>query len=458
MRTRKPTNKTRLTATTRCLLGLMALAFLAPSCSSDDSVATPVNDYCYIKSVTLGTIKRKTSTLNTSFTGSTFEMTIDQRTGAIENRDSLPYGSQLSRVIATITFEGSTLAYSEVGKNSWTAYNSTDSLDLTKPLQFRLTSNDKESERIYTLKVNVHKQEGDSLQWTKCEDEELLADMEDMKAFVQNGKLAVLGKKASGTVLLERSGIEASGTWQEAPTDLPAEADIQTLRQQDSKLYLSTTDGKILSSTDAKEWTETGSYLAPLTLIEKTEAYFYAIAEGKLLRSADGTNWEEEQLDAETTMLPETNIRALTTEQANGNQRIIMIGHKGDRSEAVVWNKMWNESEPEETATWTYFPVSPDNDIPCPQLDHCNLLSYDGNCIIFGGDSTDDEWDALQTMFVSKDYGITWRPSTEIRMPAKMKDIEGCITGTVDSNNFIWIITNAQVWRGRLNRLGFAQQ
>ena len=441
-------------------LGLfLAMSLLTFSCAEDSSVATPSNDYCYIKSVTLGTIKRKTGILNTSFMGSSYEMTINQRDNTIENRDSLPYGSQLSRVIATIAFDGSMLAYSEIGTDAWTAYNSTDSLDLTKPLRLKLTSNDEQSERIYTLKVNVHKQEGDSLYWNQCEKEvEVLTGITDMKAFILNNKLLVLGNKSSGIVLIERSGIEATGTWMETTTDLPAEADIQSLRQQDDKFYLSTTDGKILSSTDAKEWTEAGSYSAELTLIEKTANYFYILSEGKLLRSVDGTNWNEEALDTEATMLPQTSIRALSVEQANGNNRIILVGQREDSNNTVVWNKMWNESEKEEDAEWVFFPVSPDNTIPCPKLKYFNMLPYDGKCIVFGGTSTDDTHKALDAMYISQDYGITWRPSTEIRMPAKLLGIEDCITSTVDKNNFIWIITNAQVWRGRLNRLGFAQQ
>ena len=456
MRTRKII---RVTAVTRCFLWFMALVVLASSCSKEDSVATPNNDYCYIKSVTLGTVKRKTGTLNTSFTGSTYEMTIDQRACTIENRDSLPFGSQLSRVTATITFDGSMLAYCEVGTSNWIAYNATDSLDLTKPLLLRLTSNDKQSERIYTFKVNVHKQEGDSLYWNKCESEELLAGKTDMKAFVMNRKLMVLGKESAEIVLLERSGIEATGTWEETVTDLPAETDVQTLRQQGNNLYVSTSDGKIFSSTDAKEWTQAGSCPASeLTLIEKTKNFFYVISDGKLLSSEDGTNWNEEELDTEASMLPQTEIRALTVEQNNGNTRIILVGQREGSDNGVVWNKMWNESEPEFEAQWIFFPLSPDNKVPCPLLNDFNLLPYDGNCIAFGGASIDGTWKALDAMFVSKDYGITWRPSTEIRMPAKLKGTEDCITSTVDENNFIWIITNAQVWRGRLNRLGFAQQ
>ena len=443
------------------LLKLLALVVMATSCSKDDTVVTTRDDYCYIKSVVLGTVKRKTKTLNTSFQGSTYEMTINLRDNTIENRDSLPYGSLLDRVLATISFDGSTLAYRTKGSDEgWTAYNATDSLDLTKPLELYLTSNDNQSSRTYTLKVNVHKQEGDSLYWKQCEKEvEALNGMSEKKAFTLNDKLFVLGQKGSGTVLAERSSIEAQGSWEETATDLPATADLQTLRQQEDKFYISTTDGKILTSTDAKEWQQVGTTIpAGLTLVEKTERLYYILSEGKLLRSEDATNWEEEPLDAEATLLPATGIRALSVEQANGNSRIVMVGQREGSDNAVVWNKMWNGSEPETGASWIYFPLSPDNTSPCPRLDHLNLLPYDGKCIAFGGASVDKSRKALDAVYISQDYGITWRHDGELRMPTELKGTEDCITSTVDKNNFIWIITNAQVWRGRLNRLGFAQQ
>ena len=445
----------------RWYLLLLALPLLAASCSKDNSVVSTSNDYCYIKSVMLGTVKRQVGTISTSFVGSYYEMTVNLRNNTIENRDSLPYGSLLDRVVATITFDGSVLSYREKGSNAeWTVYNATDSLDLTKPLELLLTSNDNLTSRSYTLKVNVHKQEGDSLFWSKCESEvEQLADMTDMKAFTLNDKLMVLGQKATGIVLAERSSSDTQSTWKETATSgLPLSADLQTLRRQAESLYLSTSDGQILTSTDAKDWQQVGTTLtAGLTLVEKTESFFYAISEGKLLRSADATTWEEEELDTEADMLPQTAIRTLCLDQANGNTRIIMVGQREGSEHAVVWNKMWNDSETEHTAEWIYFPISPDNTIPCPRLNHLNLLPYDGKCFAFGGASTDGTHEALDVLYVSQDYGITWRPSAEIHIPSELKDTKGCITSTVDNNYFIWIITNAQVWRGRLNRLGFAQ-
>ena len=447
----------------RWFLLLLALPILASSCSKgDDDSVTPDNDYCYIKSVVLGTVKRKTSTLNTSYTGSYYEITINLRDNTIENRDSLPYGSILDRVIATITFDGSTLLYREKGTNAdWITYNSTDSLDLTKPLELLLLSNDNKSSRSYTFKVNVHKQDGDAFSWNKCESNvPQLADMTDMKAFVMNDKLMVLGQKAATIVLAERPLAETQGTWQEtATTGLPATTDLQTLHQQAGTLYLSTTSGEIFSSTNATSWQQVGTTLsAGLTLVEKTEDFFYAISEGKILRSADATTWEEEELDTEASMLPSTGIRALSVEQANGNNRIILVGQRDGSNNGVVWNKMWNDSEPEASALWIYFPITPDNTIPCPRLNYLNLLPYENKCFAFGGASLDNKHKALDVIYISQDYGITWRPSSVINIPSELNGTEGCITSTVDNNHFIWIITNKQIWRGRLNRLGFAQQ
>ena len=454
----------------RWLFLLLAASVLASACSSDDTETT-VNDYCYIKSVTLGTVKRKTekrdragnliSVTSTSITGNNFAMTIDQRSNTIENRDSLPYGCDLSAVLATISFDGSLLTYREKGTDAtWTAYNSTDSLDLTKPLELFLVSNDNQTNRIYTFRVNVHRQEGDSLYWSRCESEvEPLQGMTDMKAFTLNDKLMVLGQKAGGISLAERSSTEAAGTWQEEATNLPATADLQTLRQQDGTFYLSTSDGNILSSSDAKDWTQAGTtHTAGLTLVEKTTDYFYALSEGKMLRSADAVSWEEDKLDADASLLPTSGIRALSAEQANGNQRIVMVGQKDGEDNATVWSKMWNESESEADAEWIYYPLTSDNKIPCPRLQSLNLHSYDRKCIAFGGASDDGKHKALDAMYISQDYGITWRPSSELHMPVQLEGTEGCITSTVDENYIIWIITDAQVWRGRLNRLGFKQQ
>ena len=82
------------------VLLLATIPFLVGSCISDKEVS--YDDYCYISEVSLGSIKREVHMLDTlgndtiiktSYTGSNFDMVINQRKLTIENRDSLLYGS-----------------------------------------------------------------------------------------------------------------------------------------------------------------------------------------------------------------------------------------------------------------------------------------------------------------------------------------------------------------------------
>ena len=61
-------------------------------------------------------------------------------------------------------------------------------------------------------------------------------------------------------------------------------------------------------------------------------------------------------------------------------------------------------------------------------------------------------------MFFSRDCGITWKPDYELHLPKALLGVGGPIASAVDSDKYIWIIANREVWRGRLNRLGFLRQ
>ena len=66
---------------------------------------------------------------------------------------------------------------------------------------------------------------------------------------------------------------------------------------------------------------------------------------------------------------------------------------------------------------------------------------------------------SIRKVYVSQDNGLTWHTDDSYVMP------EGFTNGTsntfaitVDDENCLWIICggNGQVWRGRLNKLGWA--
>ena len=279
---------------------LLACTILMVACSKDDD--TVYSNHCYISGVTLGAVCRQmhTTTWNgndsvyyTTFSGSNFPMTVDQRNLLVENKDSLLYGSNVSAVLVTINYVGMTLVYRAVDDEDgeWLAYKTTDSLDVSKPLYLRVVSEDGNSERYYKFKINIHQQEGDSLYWSRADSTAAFDGMTQMHAAVLNDTLMVLGRTDSGVTRAVRSTMGTIGEWAVETTDLPANADVEGIKQRADRLYATTADGALYTTIDGKHWNQMAPSTAGLSLAAVTERWLYAIVDGRLCRSADGTEW-----------------------------------------------------------------------------------------------------------------------------------------------------------------------
>lgn len=455
------------------ILLLALLGGLLSSCFKDDEVT--FDNYCYISSVSLGTMKRVThytnaegrdTTYRSSYSGNLFQMTIDQRTLKIENRDSLLYGTDLSAQLVSISFDGATLLYRPEADTTaeWTAYNSKDSMDLRQPLQLLVVSNDGASNRLYSMKLNVHQQEGDSLYWNRVDSNVVeLGAMDDTRAMVYGQKLYVLGRTGSKWCMASRSLTVQQDAWSRKDTNLPDNADPTTLCLLNEVLYVSTAEGRLFSSVDAENWTCLTDMNVPnIRLAGASKSYLYAIADGRVLRSTDGQNWNPEALDDEASYLPDTCVSLLPFTLEDGSERLVMVGYRTSVQQdtaAVVWNKSWTAKENEANAEWVYFTQTWENHWFCPWLKDMNVLPYDGKCMAFGGASLKTgSHRAMDALFFSRDYGITWKPDYELYPPRALKGVDGSIAAAVDEDKYIWIIANQEVWRGRLNRLGFLRQ
>ena len=453
------------------MLLLATIPFLVSSCLSDRETKT--DDYCYIYDVDLGSIKREVHMLDslgndtvikTSYTGNTYDMVINQRANTIENLDSLLYGSVMRAVLVDISYVGSRIAYriQSDSDSIWRSYSPDDSLDLRKPLELLVIANDGMSSRIYTMKVNVHGQEGDSLYWNKVSDAEpLLQGLGQQRALLVQGHLAVLGKNGDAVSYVERS---ADGLWSETPTNLPATADVETVVKQGEAFLVSTTDGDIYTSTDCKTWQSLNFPQHPgVVLAGATADHLYTLMDGALYRCSKneqgGWDLQAEMLDENPAYLPAKDVKMLQMKQKNGNDRLVMVGNRAGESDrtSVVWNKMWNEDIPESKSTWMFMNQTDDNKNTLPQLEYLNLIQYDEKCLAFGGASVTGKGTrkAMDALYVSQDYGISWRTDTEWHLPKALKDMNGPICSVVDENNVIWLIANGEVWRGKLNRLDF---
>ena len=104
-----------------------------------------------------------------------------------------------------------------------------------------------------------------------------------------------------------------------------------------------------------------------------------------------------------------------------------------------------------------HYSKSWDNTKPMPMFTQINMMYYDNKLMVVGGKSKDSKVEALERFYVSEDNGLTWWRLHTILPPADLHGADGYITSTVDDNNFIWLIADGKVYRGRLNRLGFAR-
>lgn len=454
-----------------CLLTTLAVLFLTSCIKENDGRV--YSDECYVSNVTLGTMRRavkiKTeagtdSVAYTTYSGHYFKMTVDQRNNTIENRDSLLYGTSVDAVLMNITFTGGVVAYRPADEDTldWSYYNNTDSMDLTKPLHLYVVAEDSEHTRTYTLKVNVHQQEGDSLYWTRLDSVSAFDGMTAMRAVVKGAQLMVLGKTSSGVKVALRTSLDKEGQWKNLSTNLPQQTEVQTLKLQGENLFVSTADGVVYTSLDGLQWTACGAPKAGLRLAAVTERYLYAVLPDGIYRSADGANWDAETLDDEVSNLPYNLLNGRYYIQENGLHRLQILGCRNNEADtvAVVWSKVWTDSEPEGEAEWVYCASSYDMTHACPRLNDLTVVTYDGRGMAFGGASPEGlgVHKAMDGLYFSNDHGLTWHADAQLHCPTALYGVSGPLAGVVDEDKFIWIIADHQVWRGRLNRLAFERQ
>ena len=448
-----------------CLVGMMLA--LCTACSEDEVYTGETND-CYISAVQLGYMKRaihtttkegKDSTYYITFNGKYYPFTIDQRENLIYNEDSLPKGTRVSAVLATITSQGYVL-YRTAGRTDedWWAYSSSDSIDFSQPLELAVYSTDRSAIRTYTMKVNVHQQEPTDFEWKKMTTTDVFQGMEQMKAVVNQGDLYVFGL-VNGKMKVAKKSSGDDKNWILTETTGSEDAVPITVQIMGGIFYMSTLQGTLLTSNDGQTWTVLDG--DPVSqLIAAGGRFLYALnSEGKICRSEDGEVWIEELLDDQAAYLPSQHISSAYYIQDNGNERIMLVGSRNSLEYAqdtacVVWSKSWIGYQ-NENSDWMYYNVLPDNKFLCPQLERLTVVRYHQWLVALGGPSLNGKLSSLGTCYVSADNGITWRADYGMSIPKELQGMEEPFAVAVDDEHFMWIVCGQQVWRGRLNELGF---
>lgn len=248
------------------LLGLL-LAMSFPACNSDrEGVETVAYSSVAVEGFSLSKNDSVLADLDSVF------FSIDLATAQIYNADSLPKGTDVSRLVVNIktnTVGAVDLIVHRGGILGDTTYNylanQKDSIDFSYgPVTLRVTAQDGSQTRDYDLRVNVHTTNPDSLMWNLHASRTLPTSLREpnaARAVRHDDKAYCLTTDVSGAACLAVTDAP-SGSWTMSTPSLPAGAVVRNFAATDNAFYITDIGENLYTSTDAITWTPTGTQMA----------------------------------------------------------------------------------------------------------------------------------------------------------------------------------------------------
>ena len=362
---------------------------------------------------------------------------IDMDRGVIFNADSLPVGTDVSKLIPVITFANTMTKADLVFKKDNLAdttvnylTNSTDSIDFTYPVTLNVTAANGTSTYTYLLKVNVHTQVPDSLMWNQLSYMQLPSRFPSPKEqktvkFKEQAYSLIMEEDNSYTIAIS-SDIE-KGEWEKQNLDLGFQPVLRSLTSSENSLWMLSENGDLYESVDGFVWNSTGaSWIAIigaydndlLGLTKEGEELMHCHYNGES-SITDGKAATDFPISGFTTPgLIESEWYPLPTLMFTG----------GITSSGMISSSTWAY----DGSTWARI-----DDVSAPALDGAMMVKY----VIFrktGQVFTQREFDAWlllggtledgtfnRDVYYSADNGVTWaKASAQLQLPDFMPSLE----------------------------------
>ena len=446
------------------ILLLSAGLSLSSCLSSDDDTNIEYTHDTAITAFSLGTMNRyylgktsdgtKDSTYATTIAGSNYKFYIDQVNRQIYNVDSLPTKTRTAAVLATISSKNSSPIFI-MNKNcpekidSAKYYSSTDSIDFSQPRMVRVYNNSLNAYVTYTVKVNVHQQEGNEFKWqAKAQLNEQLAALSDLKVLALESDIYVFGKTLGG-MKIYKSAASDGNNWAEVTANQAfAAADYQNAVQMGDQLYI-LSDGKVYASTDAATWNQVGEDSQLKQLVGASSKYLYAFtATGIAVSKDNGATWVAQKMDADFSLLPTQNLsmNVSTIASVKNVENVLLLGTRdasyGDTI-ATLWNHVADYSANAPESAWNYIEYDAHQSGKMPMMDQVLVCGADSGFVALGSNG---KW------YKSKNGGLTWGVDSLVTMPAGFSAATQRFGFCRDKDNFYWVVRNGSVWKGRFNK------
>lgn len=230
------------------------------SCNSDEESGSYAQSNVAITAFSLAANEDILSGLDSIF------FSIDLKNACIYNADSLPKGTDISRMIINIATSNASAAQLIISRKnaSDTTINyfehSTDSVDFSNgPITVRLTAADKLTTRDYRVSVNVSTSDPDSLFWNRLSRKYIPStlDMTKQKTVQLGGTTYCLTTDGSEFCVMSTTDIH-SNKWNILPIAYTFTPNIYTFTATNDMFYVLDLDGNLYSSADAITWNECG--------------------------------------------------------------------------------------------------------------------------------------------------------------------------------------------------------
>lgn len=478
------------------IAALFTVTPLVTSCLDNDEVVIDYGSETSITDFRLGTLKidrigkdknGKDSAYVDTLDCSAYRFTINQADRTIENKDSLPMGVHLDKVIISkITADTEIIGYEKNGQD--TTWTQTDSLDFTitpdHKLNFRVYTYDLKKGTQYKVTINRHKQDPDSITWKDFSDMTFGNAVIKQKAIFANNTLFVFGEYANGNpaCLYTKVNKGTPSGWESL--DLSPYDNIQASSATlwGESIYLKNQEGKIIAiSTEEPQVTgypypnlTISNLIAPGIIAPKNETSFSCLFAVQKEGQVPVYGYiKEDVFITETTsdkvQFPENlPLFSVTEPMAHNNSlsqtTVLSFNNRGTNADtcALVFHRLSTDTK------WSEFEANQSNG--CPNMKDIVMFPYDGKLYAFGGkDEKRKKADkAFETFYISSDHGLTWQKAPEKqtlqkgfeqyaqRYDESQAGSFSCAVDNTDGNRFIWVIwKDGEVTRGRINRLGF---
>lgn len=193
---------------------------------------------------------------------------IDLKSGVIFNADSLPKGTDVTKLVPSITFANTMtkadLVFFKDNETSATTVdylkNPSDSIDFSSPVSLEVTAQDGVNSFVYTIKVNVHKENPDTLVWDRFSTSSLPSRFDKpvvQKTIYHDDTAYSIIEENNGEYTLSVCKDLNEGSWDKAYFYPGFEPNPQSFTATPSAFYLCNVYGELYTSADLEVWIDT---------------------------------------------------------------------------------------------------------------------------------------------------------------------------------------------------------